>query len=229
MIISAWKSYQQNLMSYPLSLSLQSNSYLGDDKFARKATSNSSTTPAKTLSVVEKAKMSLADPEQARKQREAEERARDAQTAARKAEYNPDPAPTPGKLKSLRDVYEKGSSSETKPKSPGPSALAAWSASIFGANQRSPPASPLQKIGKSLSTRTAGSVAENVSYITESGGSEIDGIKKIGQVPFEPYVCFLNVSTLTSSLRVAYVALILVCYIHISANEIQVCGFYQQW
>lgn len=155
--------------------------------------------------MVEKAKLSLADPEQARKQREAEERARDAQTAARKAEYNPDPAPTPGKLKSLRDVYEKGSSSETKQKSPGPSALAAWSASIFGANQRSPPASPLQKISKSLSTRTAGSVAENVSYITESGGSEVDGIKKIGQVPLEEDVYFVDVSVLIFPLRIAYV------------------------
>ena len=161
------------------------HSYLGDDKFARKATSHSTTTPAKTLSVVEKAKM-LADPDTARKQREADEKARDAQTAARKAEYNPDPAPTPGKLKELRGVYEKNPSSETKPKSPGPSALAAWSASIFGANQRSPPSSPGgQKMGKSLSTRTAGSVAENVSYITESGGSEVDGGKKTGQVQFD--------------------------------------------
>ena len=139
--------------------------------------------------------MSLADPDKARKQREAEEKARDAQTAARKAEYNPDPTPTPGKLKELRGVYEKNSSSETKPKaSPGPSALAAWGASIFRANQRSPPSSPSgQKFGKSLAARTTGSVAENVSYITESGGSEVDGGKKTGQVQFDNVLFVLAV------------------------------------
>lgn len=167
---------------------MQSNSYLGDDKYNRKATSNSSAgTPGKS-SVVERAKQALANPAAAKKARIEEEARAAAATAAMKASFNPDPTPTPGKLKELRGLYEKGSDAKAK------FAQATASAGIMGwlnSTSRSPSSSPAQKPSKMLAPRS-GAVAENVTFITEGAGSDADPKRPVQQLKKSAYADFIQ-------------------------------------
>jgi len=125
------------------------------------------TPSSKGLSVVESAKFALANPDTARKQREADE-AREA-AAARQASYNPDPTPTPGKLKELRGLYERNS--EVKPKAPA--SMGSSFLSFLGASStQSPPPSPSRPAA-------AKSSAIPRPVASTSAGSEVDAAKRL--------------------------------------------------
>ena len=125
--------------------------------------------------MVESAKLALANPDTARKQREADEEREAAAAAARKASYNPDPTPTPGKLKELRGFYERNS--EVKPKaSPATSAGASFLSFLGASSTLSPPPSPARQASAKASLIPR-------AVAPSSAGSEVDASKRLSPAP----------------------------------------------